>query len=499
MSSGSVDKDKSLTEPVDIDVAKVEEGRNYAAIDKQSERSYDVFLAVRKLDFYLLPFLSLMYFFNSVDRSNLGNAKTDKIDKDLHFKGNEYSLLILLFYVPFGLCDLPLNLLTKLWSGRLMLPTLMVTWGSLALVQCAAKNFGGLLAIRLLLGVCEAGFFAGVVFYLTLFYTRGELGFRLAIFFGSALLAAAFSGLISYGVFRIKDHAVKGWMWLFIIEGGLTVIVGTVAFFWLPSAAENAWFLTEKEKVAARARSLRDGSRSVGSEFSLKQAFATWRGWRFAGWCVICFTYPVAFSTTSNFLPQIVARLGYSTVKTNLWTVAPNAVGFVFLLTVAKSSDYFRERTYHIVFSLCVSLIGMIILASIDVLGNKGVAYFACFLMAAGSYIPSVLVHSWHNNNNLEENSRSATTGLLVGLGNLAGILSAGTFRVEYAPEYRPTLIATCCCNVTSISFTLWMGIWMKRQNAKRNAEQGVVIRAEDVDTSSLVDGEKSANWRFFT
>lgn len=194
-----------------------------------------------------------------------------------------------------------------------------------------------------------------------------------------------------------------------------------------------------------------------------------------------------------------MARLGYSTVKTNLWTVAPNAVGFVFLLTVAKSSDYFRERTYHIVFSLCVSLIGMIILASIDVLGNEGVAYFACFLMAAGSYIPSVLVHSWHNNNNLEENSRSATTGLLVGLGNLAGILSAGTFRVEYAPEYRPTLIATCCCNVTSISFTLWMGIWMKRQNAKRNAEQGVVIRAEDVDTSSLVDGEKSANWRFFT
>jgi len=134
---------------------------------------------------------------------------------------------------------------------------------------------------------CEAGFFAGVVFYLTLFYTRGELGFRLAIFFGSALLAAAFSGLISYGVFQIRDKVVKGWMWLFIIEGGMTVIVGLIAYFWLPSAPGHAWFLNENEKAAARARSLRDGSKSVGSEFSLKQSFRTWRGWRFGVVCGI--------------------------------------------------------------------------------------------------------------------------------------------------------------------------------------------------------------------
>jgi sugar phosphate permease len=140
---------------------------------------------------------------------------------------------------------------------------------------------------------------------LTLFYTRGELGFRIAIFFGSALLAAAFSGLISYGVFRINDSNVKGWMWLFIIEGGMTVITGVVAYWWLPSSPEKAWFLTPEEKAAARARSLKDGSRTVGSEFSLKQSFKTWRTPRFAIWMIIAFTYPVAFSTTSNFLPQV--------------------------------------------------------------------------------------------------------------------------------------------------------------------------------------------------
>lgn len=194
-----------------------------------------------------------------------------------------------------------------------------------------------------------------------------------------------------------------------------------------------------------------------------------------------------------------MARLGYSTVKTNLWTVAPNAVGFVVLLAISKSSDHLRERTYHIVFSLIISLLGMIVLSSIDVLAHTGVAYFACLLMAAGSYAPSVLVHSWHNNNNLEENSRAATTGFLVGLGNLGGILSAGTFRVEYAPAYKPTLIATSCCNAVCIVFTLGLGLWMKRDNRRRNKEQGVVIRAEDIDTACVADGVKSAQWRWFT
>ncbi|TDZ58231.1 Major facilitator-type transporter hxnP [Colletotrichum trifolii] len=463
-------------------------------VDVEGEKSF-----VRKLDFFLLPFLSLMYFFNSVDRSNLGNAKTDGLEKDLNFTGNEYSLLILLFYIPFGTLDLPLDLLTKKFSARWVLPALMVIWGGIATIQIACKNFAGLLALRLLLGACEAGFFAGVVFYFTLFYRRSELGFRVAIFFGSALLAAAFSGLISYGVFQIENTNLQGWQWLMLIEGILTVLVGAIAFWWLPASPATAWFLNDREKAAALARTLRDGSNQVESRFSWKECFTFWRDWKFVLWCIVSFTYPVAFATTSNFLPQIVQRLGYSVVKTNLWTVAPNAVGFVVLLVVAKSSDYFHERTFHIFGSLALSLVGMIILIAVDVLNNKGVAYFACFLMAAGAYTPSCLVQSWHNNNNLNENSRAATTGLLVGLGNFAGIMSAATFRTEYAPKYIPTLIVTCCCNVIAMSAVVILGCWMKMENRRRNKEQGVNLRAQDVDTSELYDGEKSPKFRYFT
>lgn len=454
---------------------------------------------VRKLDFILLPYLSLMYFFNSVDRSNLGNAKTNGMDTDLNFTGNQYSLLILLFYVPFGLMDLPLALLTKRFTAKVVLPTLMVAWGSMALLQCAAKSFGGMLPLRLILAAFEAGFYCSVVFYMTLFYKRGELGFRIALFFGSALLAAAFSGLISFAVFQIHHPNIQGWKWLFLIEGGLTVIVGIIAYFWLPASPATAWFLNDAEKAVALARTLKDSSHHVDTKFNLRKAFAPFKEFKFILWVIISFNYPVAFATVSNFLPQIVQRLGYSVIKTNLWTVAPNCVGFVILLITAKSSDYFRERAFHLVFALLLSLVGMIILVAIDPLTQGSVAYMACFFMAGGAYIPSVLVHSWHNNNDLEENSRAAKTGFLVGLGNLAGVLSAATFRVEYAPSYWPTLVATSCCNVCAIIAILVMKWWMVSENRRRDKAQGRRIRAEDVDTSMLVDGEKDPNWRYFT
>ncbi|KAM0723631.1 hypothetical protein Q7P37_000619 [Cladosporium fusiforme] len=488
MDQKNISQDKVAAGTPDVD-----EGNVLLIVDREAERSY-----VKKLDLWLLPFLSLCYFFSAVDRSNIGNAKTDGMDDDLNFTGNQYSLLILLFYVPFGVMDLPLTLLTKHFSAKIMLPVLIVGWGSMATIQAAAKSFAGMLPLRLLLAAFEAGFYCGVVFYLTLFYTRGELSFRLAIFFGSALLAAAFSGLISFGVFQINHPEIHGWQWLFLIEGGATVITGVVAYFWLPAQPESAWFLNDREKAAARARTLRDGSSSINKKLTMRDAFASWKSWHFAHWAIVCFTYPVAFATTSNFLPQIVQRLGYSVVKTNLWTVAPNCVGFVVLLCFAKSSDYFRERGFHIIGALTISLIGMVVLASIDALEHKGVAYFACFLMASGAYVPSVLVHSWHNNNDLDESSRAARTGFLVGLGNLAGIISGATFRVEYAPSYWPTLAATSLCNGVSIIGVLGMSLWMRRENTRRNQEQGRVLKAENVDTSLLQDGENSPDWRYF-
>lgn len=119
------------------------------------------------------------------------------------------------------------------------------------------------------------------------------------------MISAAFSGLIAYGVFQIDNPHVYGWQWLFIIEGGMTFLCGIVACFWLPARPQTAWFLNGAERSVATARQLRNNSSAVESRFNLRDCFRQWSGWRFPVWCVITLTYPVAFATTGNFLPQV--------------------------------------------------------------------------------------------------------------------------------------------------------------------------------------------------
>lgn len=461
-------------------------------IDPQLERDY-----IRILDFRLLPMLSLMYFFNSMDRSNLSNAYSDGFTIDMNFKGEEYSLLLLLFYIPNAFCDLPINIMTKKFGARIILPTIMLIWGGLSMIQAGCVNFGGMLAVRLLIGAAEAGFFAGVIFYLTLFYTRNELALRISLFFGSALISAAFTGLIAYGVFQIES-SLEGWQYLFLIEGGATVLVSLFAYYWLPSSPASCRWLSPELKEVARLRHLKKASNKVNTKFSMQECLSSLRNWQWWVYACISFTYTMPWTTSSLFLTQIIARFGFSTVKTNLWTVAPNCVGVVVLILVAYSSDHFKERTYHICFALTLSIVSLIILASVDGLKHKAVSYFACFLLCSGAYIPSALVHSWHNNNTLSESARAFNSGVFVGLSNLASIIASATFRVQYAPEYNPTIIATCVSAGICWIIVLCFGTWQKRENMKRDKNYGTEIRPEDIDTSEL-NSYADANWRYCT
>ncbi|KNG89436.1 hypothetical protein ANOM_003142 [Aspergillus nomiae NRRL 13137] len=425
-------------------------------IDPSIERS-----VLRKLDFKLLPVLSLMYFFNSLDRSNLGNAKTDGIDEDLKLVGNQYSIILAVFNVTFSLFDLPSNLLLKRFSGKTMLPIMMLGWGSVTLLQCAAFNFAGMLVCRLFMGIFEAGFFAGVIFYLTQFYKRNEIAFRLSIFYGMVTIAGrlyisnakqyniptnghflpwtigAFSGLIAFGVFQIEQH-LPGWKYLFLIEGGATMIIATFAAWWLPLSGSKCHWFNEAESQVAQMRLLQDGSVRTTDSLSITEALAALLDWRVLVWAVSCFCFGVAQSSVSNFLPQMVALQGYSAVKTNLYTVAPYCVGTVVLWIIAKSSDHFRERSFHLAAALIITFVGYIILVTVDADTNKGVAYFACFLLAAGAFVPSSIFHSWHTNNVTDESQRAATVGFLVGAANCAGIPSSLSFKADTAPRYMP-------------------------------------------------------------
>jgi len=451
----------------------------------------------RKLDFCILPVLAIMYLFNSIDKGNLGNAKTDGMDVDLGFVGNQYNDLLSLFFIPYVVFAFPITLAGKAYGPSRVLPLLMFIFGVMTLLSAAAQNFAGMMTLRWFLGMAEGAFFPLVIYYLTTFYRRGELARRLAIFYAASNIANAFSGLLAFGVFQIQNSSIYPWRYLFIIEGAASVVWSVFAFFVLPYSPARAKFLNEEERELAFLRIQHDSSAIVGEKLSVRDSLRVLKhpvAWVWI-WIDLCLGVPL--QSVSLFLPQIVARLGYDTVKTNLYTVAPNVVGAVMLLILAFASDLTKIRFPYIALGFCFPLVGFIIYATIDVLHNLQVAYFATFLMCMGTSAPSVILSTWYNNNTPSEGRRSALTSIAVPIANLMGVVSSNIFLPQDAPAYIPALGTTAAFGGVGLLSTLLLGFWMVFDNRRRDREQGVKLKVEDVSTEVLHEGPSHPSFRW--
>ncbi|KIX92449.1 uncharacterized protein Z520_11769 [Fonsecaea multimorphosa CBS 102226] len=463
------------------------------AIDPAAERRL-----VRKFDLRILPTLAVMYLFNSLDKSNLGNAKTAHLEQTLHLTGDDYNIILSVFFVPYVLTAPFLGVAGKKFGPSRVLPIMMMSFGFFSLMVVAVYNFGGLLALRWFLGMAESAFFPLVIYYQTTFYRRGELARRLAIFYAASSIASAFGGLLSFGVFQIRSGSLARWRYLFIIEGGCTMLFAIFAFWYLPYDAQSAKFLTAEEKQLAFYRIQVDSSAVVGEKFNLRSALAIFKhptSWIILG-IEICLGVPL--QSVSLFLPVIVSRLGYSTVKTNLYTVAPNISGAVMLILLAFASDYTRLRFPFVALGFAFTCIGFIIYAAVDVHTQLHVAYFACFMMTWGTSAPSVILDVWYNNNIADENKRIMLTAIAVPCANMMGVVSSNIFQNKDAPKYMPALLTTAIFGACGCLLTLLLGAWMVLDNKRRDRCDGRTVKAKDIPSELLAAGPATPEYRWF-
>ncbi|KAK7911194.1 permease of the major facilitator superfamily [Apiospora marii] len=484
------DADAESARGGDVDI-----GETARVVDAQAERAL-----CRKFDFRLLPVLAVMYLFNSLDKGNLGNAQTDGMSDDLGFAPGQYNLILGIFFVPYVIFAPPLAMLGKKFGPARVLPILMGSFGCMTLLTAAAKNFSGIFALRWFLGMSESAFFPLVIYYLTTFYRRGELARRLAIFYAASNIASAFSGLLAFGVFQIHSHLVDfAWRWLFIVEGTATVLFSLFAFWYLPKSAAEATFLNADEKALAYHRILVDSSSVVNEKFNLKESLKVFKRPTTYGFLLIEICLGVPLQAVQLFLPQIVQRLNYDKVKTNLYTVAPNITGAVMLLLLAFSSDLTRIRFPFIALGFAFTFIGFVIYATIqDVSSQIQVAYFATFMMCWGTSAPSVILSTWYNNNVAHEGERLTLTSVGVPLANLMGLVASNVFQTKDAPKYEPALITTAVFGAVGCLVSACLGAFMMFDNKRRNRQQGINLTARDVPTLKLRDGPRVPEFRWF-
>lgn len=190
--------------------------------------------------------------------------------------------------------------------------------------------------------------------------------------------------------------------------------------------------------------------------------------------------------------------MGFPTLKTNLYTVAPNLVGALVLFAIARSSDHHRERSAHLILALLLTFVGWVILLAANPATHVPLAYFACFLLCGGAMTPTVLFHSWHASNMHTENGRIYVMSFLTGAANSGGIVASMTFRAEDAPRYLPFLGTAAAFEGAGMVLILAMRAWMRWDNARRDRVMGKRLVSKDVRLSELVGGAKDVRWRWF-
>ena len=222
---------------------------------------------IRKMDLRVVALVSALYVLAFLDRSNIGNAKIAGMSKDLHLgNGNKYQWLLTIFYISYIVFEFQ-ALMWKIVPPHIWLAFCVACWGLFATCQAATTNWSGMMALRFLLGISEAGFGPGIPYLLSFFYLRHEVGFRIAIFLSAAPLATTFSGALAYGCVNVSGHFRRSlltnfssitsghshfpnWRLLFLVEGLPTLLMAPVAFFFLPDTPAEARFLNEEEKVS---------------------------------------------------------------------------------------------------------------------------------------------------------------------------------------------------------------------------------------------------------
>ncbi|KAG0235622.1 hypothetical protein BGW41_000723 [Actinomortierella wolfii] len=221
---------------------------------------------VRTFDLKILSWIGVMFFFLQLDRGNMSNALTDNIMADLGVDINTMTLGTTVFVIFFVAFEIPSNMVIRRIGAHRWIPFLMTLWGLATAFQVLLHDKASFLICRAFVGMFEAGYIPGIAIYLTTYYKRAEMAFRLSIFWSTLAIANSVAGILAYGILHMRGIAgLAGWKWLFLIEGVGTVIVGLLSFFILPEGPTATkgflrfnGYLTERQEQIAVTRLIRD-------------------------------------------------------------------------------------------------------------------------------------------------------------------------------------------------------------------------------------------------
>ncbi|KAJ9643639.1 hypothetical protein H2201_006255 [Coniosporium apollinis] len=424
----------------------------------------------RKIDARIMPTVVLVYLMNYIDRNNYPAARLQGLEEDLNLRGQQYQVGLSILFVSYILAQLPSNLLLN-YMGRpsWYLGFFTIAWGLVSAMTCLVKNYAGIVACRFVLGLVEAPFFPGVLFYLSKWYTKKELNLRMALFYSGSLISGAFGNLIAGGILNglAGKRGLTAWQWLYIIEGAITVAIGIGVIFILPDFP-NTWngLSPEMKRLANRRLAIEAAEADVDEKggksqwIGCKMAFQDPKTYLLA----IAYMSVVGASGFQNFFPTLTGTLGYNRTV-SLLLVAPPYLFMVFYSYFHSwLSDRVGNRFWFFVYPIPITIVGFIVFMTTDGFGPR---YFSLFLMNF-IFAQVSTCYAWIGNAIPRPPAkRAAAYAIINSVGNSASIWTPFTYIRGSAPHYRPALGVATGLQVLGFVCALVVRFILQRQNAE--------------------------------
>ncbi|KAF4975740.1 hypothetical protein FZEAL_7517 [Fusarium zealandicum] len=467
-------------------------GEETEFVDKATERAI-----LKKLDFRIIPMVMWVYLMNMMDRVNIGNARLFRMEEDLGLTGDDFQLSVSVLFITYCLFESPSNLIIKRLKPSRYLAGLTLAWGITATCSAWVNNLGALVACRLILGLCEAGFFPGVVLYLSMFYGRRSLALRIAYFFSTAAVSGVAGGLVAYGI-SFMDGALgwSAWRWIILINGAPTILTGIVIPFVLPDSPQTAKFLTDEDKAnLVKIHEVQVGKARNHRELLKEDVLDAVKDWTTWAYCFALFPTLAMLYSFVVFLPTIIHELGtWSAAEVQAMTVPIYAIGAIVYLIGARLSDITQRRGYFVMGGIVSAIVGYGMLIAN---AGAGVSYAGCCFVSIGIFLSSGISFAWVPTNNPRYGKRAFSTGMHLTIGNASGVASPFLFSDKDKPHFKPGYGASMGMLGVSLAINVLLHLHFKRQNKLRDeGKQDHLMEGKTEDEIESM-GERSPRFRF--
>lgn len=390
---------------------------------REQSRAAPLETAVRKIKRRVLPLFVLMFIANYIDRVNIGFVRPH-LAHDIGLGPAAYGLGAGLFFIGYAVFEVPSNLLLARFGARKWLTRIMLSWGLVAAGMALVHSETSFFALRFALGLAEAGFFPGVVWYMTRWLPAAERGRAMAIFLSGSALASVLAGPITGALLRIEGAGLHSWQWMFLIEGGASIVLGAWVWLRLDSLPGDARWLSEAERDALLS--------TLAEEQRARETPTHVSPWRLlrdpqiALFCFIYFAVSLTIYGATFWLPAIIKQMGQlDDMQVGLFNSLPWLISIVAMYAFASLAARFRHPRAWAALTLLIAAAGM----AVSTRGGPVFAFVAICFAAVGFKAASSLFWPLPQNY-LDQRIAAAVLALINSLGNLGGFVAPVSFGV---------------------------------------------------------------------